>query len=45
MSSSTSIEWTKSDAGEAGRALIVGIHVDEPQIALLTAGVHLDGVP
>jgi hypothetical protein len=26
-----------------GGALIVGVHVDAPQLALLTAGVHLDG--
>lgn len=34
---------TRQDPLHDDGALIVGIHVDAPQIALLTAGVHLDG--
>jgi hypothetical protein len=33
----------REDPLHDGGALIVGIHVDAPQMALLTAGVHLDG--
>jgi hypothetical protein len=33
----------REDPLHDGGALIVGIHVDAPQMALITAGVHLDG--